>query len=53
MAIVSGHTKHKLRRLHYVRATAAEAEHVMRNTVKIDGDPVRVAGLVGNRICHI
>ena len=28
VAIVSGHAKHKLRRLHYVRATAAEAEHV-------------------------
>ena len=28
VAIVSGHAKHKLRRLHYVRATAAEAAHV-------------------------
>ena len=28
VAIVSWHAKHKLRRLHYVIATAAEAEHV-------------------------
>jgi len=28
VAIVSGHAKLKLRRLHYVRATAAEAVHV-------------------------